>query len=67
MINLDNIMNDYNNNHNEKWPYILDHPYRMLIMGGSGSGKANTLLNLINEQKVIDKIYLCMYLCMQKI
>ena len=67
MINLDNIMNDYNNNHNEKWPYILDHPYRMLIMGDSGSGKANTLLNLINEQKVIDKIYLCMYLCMQKI
>ena len=58
MINLDNIMNDNNNNHNEKWPYIPDHPYRMLIIGGSGSGKANTLLNLINQQKVIDKIYL---------
>ena len=58
MINLDNIINDNNNNHNEKWPYIPDHPYRMLIIGGSGSGKANTLLNLINQQKVIDKIYL---------
>ena len=58
MINLDNITNDNNNNHNEKWPYIPDHPYRILIIGGSGSGKTNTLLNLINEQKDIDKIYL---------
>ena len=58
MINLDNIINDNNNNHNEKWPYIPDHPYRILIIGGSGSGKANKLLNLITEQKNIDKIYL---------
>ena len=55
MINLDNIIN--NNNNNEKWPYIPDHPYRILIIGGSGSGKINTLLNLINEQKDIGKIY----------
>ena len=58
MINLDNIINDNNNNHNEKWPYIPDHPYRILIIGGSGSGKVNKLLNLITEQKNIDKIYL---------
>ena len=58
MINLDNIMNDNNNNHNEKWAYIPDHPYRILIIGGSGPGKSNTLLNLKNEQKNIDKIYL---------
>ena len=58
MINLDNITNENNKTHNEKWPYILDHPYRILIIGGSGSGKTNTLLNLINEQKDIDKIYL---------
>ena len=58
MINLDNIINDNNNNHNEKWPYIPDHPYRILIIGGSGSGKTNTLLNLINDQNDIDKIYL---------
>ena len=32
--------------------------YRILIIGGSGSGKTNTLLNLINEQHDIDKIYL---------
>ena len=58
MINLDNTVNNNNNNHNEKWPYIPDHPYRILITGGSGWGKTNTLLNLINEQKHIDKIYL---------
>ena len=44
--------------HNEKWPYIPHHPYRILIIGGSESGKTNTLLNLINEQRDIDKIYL---------
>ena len=40
IINLDNILNKNNNNHNKKWP------------------QTNTLLNLINEQKDIDKIYL---------
>ena len=49
MINLDNIVNNNNKAHNENWPYIPDHPYRILIIGGSGSGKTNTLLNLINE------------------
>ena len=58
MINLDNIVNNNNEEHNEKWPYIPDHSYRILIIGGSGSGKINTLLNLINNQKDIDKIYL---------
>ena len=58
MINPDSIINDNNNNPNKKWPYIPDYPYRILIIGGSGSGKTNTLLNLINEKKDIDKIYL---------
>ena len=57
MINSDNIVNDNNTNHNEKWPYIPDHPQKILIIGGSGSGKKNALLNLINEQKDIDKTY----------
>ena len=59
MINLDSITNENDKKHNEKWSYIPDHPYRILIIGGSGSGKTNTLLNLINEQNDIDKIYLC--------
>ena len=58
MINLDSITNENNKKHNEKLPYIPDHPYRILINSGSGSGKTNTLLNLVNEQNDIDKIYL---------
>ena len=58
MINLGNIINDNNKNHNEKGPYIPDHSNRVLVFAGTGSGKTNTLLNLINKQKDIDKIYL---------
>ena len=58
MINLDSITNENNKKHSEKWPYMPDHPYRILIIGGSGSGKTNALINLINEQSDIDKIYL---------
>ena len=54
MINLDGITNE----NNEKWSYIPDHTYRIMIIGGSGSGKTNALLNFINEQDDIDKIYL---------
>ena len=42
--------------HNSKRPYIPDHPYRILIIGDTGSGKLNALLNLINIQPDIDKI-----------
>ena len=59
MINLDSIANKNYKKHNEKWPYIPDHPYRILIIGASGSWKTNTLVNLIKEQSDIDKIYLC--------
>ena len=58
MINLDSITNENNKQHSEKWPYIPDHPYRILIIRVFGSGKTNTLLNLINKQHDIDKIYL---------
>ena len=59
MINFDDYTNENIVEHNSKWPYIPDHPYRILIIGGSGSGKANALLNLINNQADIDKI--CLY------
>ena len=46
MINLDSITNENKKEHNEKWLFIPDHPYRILIIGGSGSGKTNALINL---------------------
>ena len=58
MINFDDYVNENKTEHNKNWPYIPDHPYRILIIGGSGSGKANVLLNLIENQPDIDKIYL---------
>ena len=58
MINFDNYTDENKTKHNKNWPYIPDHPYRILIIGGSGSGKPNLLLNLIENQPHIDKIYL---------
>ena len=58
MINFDNCTNENKTQHNSKWPYIPDHPYRILIIGSSGSRKTNALVNLINNQQDIDKIYL---------
>ena len=58
MIDLDSITNENYKKHNKTWPYIPDLLYRFLIIGGSGSGKINTLLNLINEQHDIDKFSL---------
>ena len=46
-------------NHNPNWPYIPDHPYKILITDGSKSGKTSTLPNLMKHQLPdIDKIYL---------
>ena len=58
MINFDNYANENKTKHNKHWLYVPDHPYRILIIGGSGSGKTNLLLNLIKNQPDIDKIYL---------
>ena len=58
MINFDEYTNENKIEDNSKWSYIPDHPYRVLIIGDSGSGKTNALLNLINNQPDIDKIYL---------
>ena len=58
MINFDDYVNENKTKHNKNWPYTPYHPYRILIIGGSGSGKTNVLLNLIDNQPDIDKIYL---------
>ena len=58
MINFDDYVSEKKTKHNKNWPCTPDHPYRILIIGGSGSGKTNVLLNLIEKQPDIDKIYL---------
>ena len=58
MINFDEYTNENRTKHDPNWPYISDHPYRILIIGGSGTGKTNALLNLIHNQPYIDKICL---------
>ena len=54
MINFDDYVNENKTEHNENWPYTPDHPCKILIVGGSGSGKTNVLLNLIENQPDID-------------
>ena len=58
MINFDNHINENKAKHNKNWPYTPDHVYKILIIEGSGSGKTNVLLNPIDNQPDIDKIYL---------
>ena len=62
MIILDSITDENNKKHNEKLPYIPDHCYRILIIGGSGSEKTNGLLNLIKNKVILTK-----FISMQKI
>ena len=58
MISFDDFVNENRTENNRNLPYIPDKPYRILIIGSSGSGKTNVLLNLTEKQPVIDKIYL---------
>ena len=58
MINSDDYVNENKTEHDKNWPYIPDHPYRILVIGGSGYGKTNVLLNLIENKPYIDEIYL---------
>ena len=59
MTNFDDVIKEETKEHNPNWPEIPDHPYRILIIGSSGSGKTNSLFNLINQRPDIDKI--CLY------
>ena len=58
MNSFDDFVNENRTEHNRNLSYIPDKSYRILIIGGSGSGKTKVLLNLIEKQPDIDKIYL---------
>ena len=58
MVDFDEVTNENKTEHNPNWPNVPDHPYGIIIIGDSGSGKTNVLLNLINKQPNIDKICL---------
>ena len=58
MINFNDVTKENIKGHNPNWLRIPDHPYRILIIGGSVSGKTNLLFNLINEEPDIDQIHL---------
>ena len=58
MINFDNAVKESIKENNSNWPQIPHHPYRIAIIGGSGSRKTSSLFNLIKEERDLDKIYL---------
>ena len=58
MFNFDCITKEDIKEHNTNWVEIPDHPYRILIIGGSGSEKIKAFLNLINNEPDIKKVYL---------
>ena len=61
MLNLDNIVSNKNEDKDTTGSSSSERnnwPFRMLIIGPSGSGKANTLLHLINNLHPINKINL---------
>ena len=58
MINFDNVIKENIKEHNPNWQQIPDHPYRILIIGRTGSGKTNSIFNLINQQPDVDKMFL---------
>ena len=57
-ISFSDYANENKAQHNLNWPYIPDHPFWILIVGGFGSRKTNALFNLINRQPDTDRIYL---------
>ena len=52
MINFDEYTNENKKKHNPNWPCIPDHPYRIQIIGGSGSGKTNALIKWIHHKSL---------------
>ena len=58
LFKFDYITKEDVKEHNSKQPEIPDHAYQILLIGDSGFGRTNALLNLINHEPDIDKIYL---------
>ena len=54
-IKCNNMTKEYINEHNSNWPQIPDHSYRLLTIGGSGSGDTNSMFNLISLEPDNDK------------
>ena len=68
MINLDNVIKEETKEHNPNWPQLLDHPNRILIIGGSESGKPISLFNQISHQPDLIKfIYMLKILVKQNV
>ena len=59
MLNFDGVTKENIKEHNPNLPEISDHPYRILIVAGSGSEKANALFNLIIPEPDIDNFFMC--------
>ena len=59
MTNFDDVTKENIKEHNPNWPQIPNHSNKVLTIGGSGSGKTNSLFNLINHHSDIDKN--CLY------
>ena len=60
------LQKEYIKRHNPNRSKIPDHSYRILIIGGSGSGKTKSLLNLLNYQPDIDKFFYMVKIHMKK-
>ena len=58
MVNFDDVTKENIKQHNSNWLQIPDHPQRIKIIGGSESGEASSIFNLINQQQDIDTIHL---------
>ena len=64
MVNFDYITKK---GHNPNWPQIPYYPYRTLIIGGSGYGETNALLNVVNYHPDTDIIYIYVRIHIKKI
>ena len=66
MINFDDYVNENKTEHNRNWRYIPGKPYRILIIGGSASGKTNLSLNVIESNQILIKYICILRTCMKQ-